>query len=99
MRMGLCAFICLAATAPFAVAQTVDRAKLRQSIEMPAINASLGVQFRSSERDGKGNKFDPALKLADLDKKLTGNPEDVTIYLEQHAVYLECVKDEKKAKE
>ena len=99
MGRGFIALVCLAAMSPLNFAQTLDKAKLRQSIEMPAISASFGVQFKSSERDGKGNKFDPKQKIADLQRKLTGGPEDGEIYLEQRAVYLECLKDEKSAKE
>ncbi len=99
MRYRICAFICVAAIAPSAAAQTLDKTKLRQSIEMPAISTSLGVSFRSSERDGRGNRFDPNVKIAEFQKKMSGAPDDATLYLEQHAVYLECVKDEKKAKE
>ena len=50
MRRGICAFLFLAAFSPLALAQTLDRAKLRQTIEMPAVSASLGVQFRAHER-------------------------------------------------
>jgi len=99
MRHALCAFLYLAALSPPAVAQTFDKAKLRQTIEMPLYSASLGVQFRSRERDGQGNKFDPVQKINDLQKKLTGAPDDASIYLEQYALYLECLKDDKKAKE
>jgi hypothetical protein len=99
MRYGWCAILCLATFSPFAVAQTLDKAKLRQTIEMPAVNTSLGVQYRSQERDGRGNKFDAVQKIADLQKKLTGGPDDASVYLEQHALYLECLKDDKKAKE
>ncbi len=99
MRHGVIAFACLSVFPQFAVAQTLDKAKFRQAIELPAISTHLGVQFRANERDGKGNKFEPAQKLADLQKKLTGGPEDAEIFLEQRAVYLECAKDEKKASE
>ena len=99
MRLGSCAFLCLAAFTPTVLAQSLDKAQLRQAIEMPAISASLGVHFRSSERDGRGNKYDATQKISDLQKKLTGEPDDASIYLEQHALYLECLKDEKKAKE
>ena len=99
MRRGICAFLFLAAFSPLALAQTLDRAKLRQTIEMPAVSASLGVQFRAHERDGRGNKFDPVQRISDLQKKLTGAPDDASIYLEQYALYLDCLKDDKKAKE
>ncbi len=99
MRFGLCAFLCLAVSSPFAGAQDLDKAKLRHSIEMPALSTSFGVNFRSSERDGKGNKYDPAQKLAELQKKLTGGPDDSEIYFEMRGVYIECLNDEKKARE
>lgn len=99
MRPGVIAFVCLSVFPQFAVAQTLDKAKFRQAIELPAISTHLGVQFRANERDGKGNKFEPAQKLAELQKKLTGGPEDAEIFLEQRALYLECEKDEKKASE
>lgn len=99
MRYGLCVFLCLAAFSPLTVAQTIDKAKLRQAIEMPALNTSLGVQFKSRERDGRGNKFDPDQKIAELQKKLTGAADDAIVYLELHALYLECLNDEKKARD
>ena len=99
MRHGLCALLCLIGSTSFAFAQTLDKAKFRQAIEMPAISAVFGVQFRAHERDGRGNKFEPAQKIAELDKKRSGGPEDAEIYLEQRAVYLECAKDQKKAQE
>src|SRR5471030_1198152 len=99
MGRGIIALVCLAAMSPLNFAQTLDKAKLRQSIEMPAISTSFGVQFKSSERDGKGNKFDPKQKIADRERKLTGGTDDGEVYLEQRAVYLECLKDEKSAKD
>ncbi|MSQ95066.1 MAG: hypothetical protein EXR98_11000 [Gemmataceae bacterium] len=99
MRIGLCAFLCLAVSASFAGAQGLDKAKLRQSIEMPALSTSFGVQFRSSERDGKGNKYDPEKKLAEMQKKLTGTADDAETLFEMRGIYLECLKDEKKGKE
>jgi tetratricopeptide (TPR) repeat protein len=99
MRTGLCAFLCLAALAPSAIAQTVDKAKLRQAIEMPTVSSFLGVRFRSSERDNRGNLLDPAQKVADLNKKLTGGPDDAQVYFDLRAVYLENLRDEKKGKE
>ena len=42
--------------------------------------------------------FDAVQKIADLQKKLTGSPDDASVYLEQHALYLEILKDDKKAK-
>lgn len=98
MRFGLAAFLCFAGFSPFAVAQSFDKAKLRQSIEMPALSTSFGVQFRSSERDGKGNKYDPEKKLADLQKKLTGAPDDAELYFEMRGIYLD-LKNDKKAEE
>lgn len=99
MGRVLCAFLYLGVSSSIAFAQTLDQAKFLQAIELPAINTHLGVQFRAHERDGLGNKFDPDQKIADLQKKLTGRPEDAEILLEQRAVYLECVRDEKKANE
>lgn len=99
MRIAFCVSLYVATFAPTSFAQTFDRARLRQSIEMPTIKTSVGVQFRSSERDDRGNRFDATLKITELGKKLTGQPEDASIYLEQHALYLECMKDEKKAKD
>ena len=86
MRRAICGFLFLVAFSPLAIAQTLDKAKLRQAIEMPAVSASLGVQFRAHERDGRGNKFDPVQRISDLQKKLTGAPEDASIYLEQYAL-------------
>src|SRR5208282_2409735 len=54
--------------------------------------------FRASERDGKGNLYQPMEKIGELAKKLTGGPEDAEIYLDQRAVFLECMHDEKTAK-
>jgi hypothetical protein len=99
MRFVVCVFVCLAAAAPSAVAQNLDKARLRQTIEMPAVAANLGVHFRASERDGRGNKFDSRDKIADLEKKLTGGPDDASVYLELHAIYLEVRRDEKTARE
>jgi hypothetical protein len=93
MRHGLLAFCCLITVSPFAFAQTLDRAKFRQAIELPSIATNLGVHFRSQERDGRGNLFKPEEKIAELQKKLTGGPDDAEIYLEQRAVYLECSHD------
>jgi hypothetical protein len=66
---------------------------------MPAIATQLGVHFRSQERDMRGNKYDPLDKIAGLQKKLTGAPEDAELLLEQRAVYLECKNDHKAAQE
>jgi tetratricopeptide (TPR) repeat protein len=99
MRHGLCAILWIAAFSPPAFVQPFDKARFRQSIEMPAISIPFGVKFRSNERDGRGNKIDPAVKLASETKKLTGGPEDADVYLELRALYLEFEKDEKKAKE
>jgi tetratricopeptide (TPR) repeat protein len=99
MRRALCVLHCLVALSPPAFAQTLDKAKIRQAIEMPALSTSLGVRFKSRERDGKGTKFEPAEKIAELQRKLTGGPDDAFVYLEQHALCLECLKDEKKARE
>jgi len=99
MRHGICAILLLAASSQLVFAQTLDKAKFRQAIELPVISTHFGVQFRSHERDGRGQKFDAGQKLAELQRKLSGGPEDAEIYLEQRAVYLECVKDEKKAQE
>ena len=99
MRMGLCAFLCLTAFSPFAVAQTLDKAKLRQTIEMPNISSFLGVRFSSSERDHLGNKFEPAQKVAELQKKLNGSPDDAQVYLDLRALYRDVLKDEQKARE
>src|SRR5438105_1739421 len=93
MRRGSIVFLCLVVFSPLAFAQTLDKAKFRQAIEMPSIATMFGVHFRSHERDGRGNKFDPMQKIADLQKKLTGGPEDAEICLEQRALYLECVGD------
>jgi tetratricopeptide (TPR) repeat protein len=99
MRTGLCVFLCLTAFSPFAVAQTLDKAKLRQSIEMPNISSFLGVRFSSNERDQLGNKFDPAQKVGDLQKKLNGTTEDAKVYLELRAFYRDVLKDEQKARD
>ena len=99
MRMGLCAFLCLTAFSPFAVAQTLDKAKLRQTIEMPNISSFLGVRFSSSERDQLGNKFDPAQKVGELQRKLTGAPDDAQVYLDLRALYRDVLKDEIRARE
>ncbi len=99
MRHGYIAFCCLISFSPFAIAQTFDKARFRQAIELPSIATSLGVHFRSQERDGQGNLFDPKQKIADLDKKLTGGPDDAEVYLEQRAVYLECLIDIKSSRE
>ncbi len=99
MRCSIHAIVILACTMPVASAQTVDRAKLRQSIELPKINSPISVMFRSGERDGNGVKFDAKQKIADLEKKLTGKPEDGEIYLRIHGYYAECLRDEVKAKE
>src|SRR5262249_16114527 len=98
MRRVFCAFLFLAAFSPLAVAQTLEKAKLRQAIGMPAVSASLGVLFRAHERDGRGNKLDPVQGRVELEKKLAGARDDGCIYLEQYALYLECLKDDKKAK-
>jgi tetratricopeptide (TPR) repeat protein len=98
MRRCVLAFACLAALAPFAVAQTFDKAAFRQAIAMPAIATSFGVNFKASEREGNGNIYDPKAKIAELAKKLTGGPEDAEIYLDQRAVFLECLHDEKNGK-
>ena len=86
---GMGAVLCLAALSPFAVAQNIDKAKILQAIDLPALSASYGVNFRSAERDGKGNKIEPAQKIADLQKKLTGGPEDAEVYLEMRSIYLQ----------
>jgi len=99
MRHALSAILWIAAFSPPAFVQPFDKARFRQAIEMPAINIPFGVNFRSNERDGRGNKIDPAFKLASESKKLTGGPEDADVYLELRALHLECEKDEKKAKE
>jgi hypothetical protein len=101
MRRGLVTLLSLAALAPTAGAQTIDRAKIRQAIELPSVNSVFGVHFRSNERDGKGNKLDAVTRLADLQKKLTGSPEDAEVLLEMRGVYvdLDPVKYEKKALE
>jgi tetratricopeptide (TPR) repeat protein len=98
MRRCVLAFACLAAFAPFAVAQTFDKAAFRQAIAMPAIATAFGVSFKASERDGKGNLYQPMDKIRELEKKLTGGPEDAEVYLEQRGVFLECSHDEKTAK-
>jgi hypothetical protein len=98
MRRLVLAFVCFAALAPFNFAQTFDKAAFRQAIVMPSVATSFGVNFKASERDGQGNLYDPKVKIADLAKKLTNTPEDAKIYLEQRAVFLECLHDEKTAK-
>jgi hypothetical protein len=97
MRRCVLAFACLLALAPFAVAQTFDKAAFRQAIAMPAIATFFGVSFKANERDGKGNLYDPKTKIGELAKKLTGGPEDAEIYLDQRGVFLECLHDEKTA--
>jgi hypothetical protein len=111
MRRGISAVLCLAALAPGAIAQNIDKAKIRQAIEMPALAASYGVYYKSSERDSKGNKYELTQKIAELLKKLTGAPGDAQVYLEMRSVYielgrsryklsgLESVTDRKKAQE
>jgi tetratricopeptide (TPR) repeat protein len=99
MRMGLCAFLCLVGVAPSAIAQTVDKAKLRQAIEMPTVSSFLGVRFNSSERDSRGALLDPVKKIADLQKKITGGPDDAQVYFDLRTAYLEHLRDEKKGKE
>ena len=99
MRRGICAFLCLAAFAPLAIAQTFDKAKFRQAIELPALSANYGVNYKASERDGKGFKFDAKEKIADLQKKLTGAPDDAEVYLDLRVAYRDCVRDDKKANE
>ena len=89
MRLGISAVLCLAAFAPVAIAQNIDKAKIRQAIEMPGLAASYGVYYKSSERDSKGNKFELTQKIADLQKKLTGGPDDAQVYLDLRSVYLE----------
>ncbi|MBI2808630.1 MAG: hypothetical protein HYX68_26880 [Planctomycetes bacterium] len=91
MRRILCAFLCLVASAQTSIAQGLDKTRLRQAIELPTLNTSLGVSFRSNERDGQGNKLDPVEKLTQLQKKMTGRPEDAEILLEQRALYLEGI--------
>lgn len=98
MRRCVLVFACLAVFAPFSVAQTFDKAAFRQAIAMPAIATSFGVGFRASERDGKGNLYQAMDKIGELAKKLTGGPEDAEVYLDQRAVFLECLHDEKTAK-
>lgn len=95
MRQYACAVAVLAMFAPFGAAQTFDKPAFRSAIAMPAIAASFGVNFKASERDGRGNLYDPKTKIADLAKKLTGGPEDAEIYLDQRGVFLECLHDEK----
>jgi hypothetical protein len=96
MRRGICAVLCLAAIAPFAVAQNIDKAKIRQAIEMPALAASYGVYYKSSERDSKGNKYELTQKVAELQKKLTGGPDDAQVYLDLRSVYLELGRSRRK---
>ena len=99
MRCGFGVILCLAAFSPIAIAQTVDTAKLRQAIELPGLNASYGVNYKSSERDGKGNRYDFAQRIADLQKKLTGAPDDAEVYLDLRKAYLQAFGDEKKAEQ
>lgn len=98
MQLWIRTLCCFALAAPTASAQTVDRAKLRQSIELPKVNSQISVMFRSSERDGNGVKFDAKQKIAELEKQLTGKPDDGEIYLRIHGYYAECLRDEAKAK-
>lgn len=98
MRRFVLAFACLAALAPFAVVQTFDKSAFRQAIVMPAIATSFGVNFKASERDGKGNLYDPKAKIGELAKKRSGGPEDAELYLEERGVFLECLHDEKMGK-
>src|SRR5262245_48529302 len=93
MRHVCCAILLFVFSAPVAVAQTLDKAKLRQAIELPAISTQFNVEFKSNERDSRGNKLDPQRQIDELKKKLTGGLDDAEVYLEQRAVYLECVKD------
>ncbi len=99
MRHGCYAILLFTASTPMVFAQTLDKAKFRQAIELPAVSTNFAVQFKSFERDARGNKFTPEEKIAALQKKLNGAPDDAEIYLEQRAVYLEVAKDDKKAKE
>ncbi len=98
MRRIILAFACLAALTSFNFAQTIEKAAFRQAIAMPSIATSFAVNFKASERDGQGNIYDPKVKIGDLAKKLTNAPEDAEIYLDQRAVFLECLHDEKMAK-
>jgi tetratricopeptide (TPR) repeat protein len=97
MRRVLCVLHCLLAFTSFAYPQNSDNAKIRQSIEMPALSTSYGVHYKSSERDSKGNKFELTQKIADLQKKLTGAPDDAQVYLDLRAAYVERAKDQRKA--
>ncbi|MBM3993582.1 MAG: hypothetical protein FJ303_05440 [Planctomycetes bacterium] len=99
MRREFWAVACLAALGPSAFAQGIDLAKLRQTIELPTVTASLGVHYRAQERDERGNKYDAIQKIADVQKKLTGGPDDASVYLDLHALYLENLRDEKKSRE
>jgi tetratricopeptide (TPR) repeat protein len=96
MRRGISAVLCLAAFAPGALAQNSDKARIRQAIEMPALAASYGVYYKSSERDSKGNKYELTQKIAELQKKLTGGPEDAQVYLDLRSIYLELSKSRRK---
>lgn len=98
MRFG-CAILLLALSTQFAFAQTLDKAKFRQAIELPAISTHFNVEFKANERNGRGVKYDPLRKIEELQKKLTGGFDDAEIYLEQRAVFLECIKEKDKQKE
>lgn len=93
MRIAGCVLLLFTSTAPFAFAQTLDKARFRQAIELPAISTHFNVEFRANERDGRGNKLDPMRKIEELQKKLTGSFDDAEIYLEQRAIFLECARD------
>ncbi len=99
MRWWITAFCYIALFTPTTFAQSVDRVKLRQSIELPKVHSMIGVMFRSSEREGNGSKLDAKQKIADLEKKLTGRPEDGETYLTIHGYYTDCLRDPVKAKE
>src|ERR1051325_11789615 len=99
MRGDSVSLLCLRALAPLGAAQTFDRIKFRQAIEMPAVSAQFSISLKAHERDPKGNKIDPAQKIAELQKKLTGSPDDALVYLDQRDVYLAALGDVKKADE
>ncbi len=98
MRRHLLALACFAVAAVPAAAQTFDKAAFRQAIGMPTVSISFNIHFKANERDGQGRRFEPKDKLNELQKKLTGGPEDAEIYFDMRGVYLECLQDEKSAR-
>lgn len=96
MFRSIAAAALLISLARAGTAQAIDQAKLREAIKMPALSVSF--PFEVNLHSDFGDRQDPAVQIAALQKALRGDPSDAAIYVKIGNIYrAKPLKDDKQA--